>query len=344
MHVRHEPNRPQGTCHERSRFRRGPGKRGRPPVRAPGAHRRARQDLLQHRPALHRPRRGRPRPRPRRLLLPARPERLRQDDGPQHPRGVRGADGRDRRVRGRAGRGAVARPGGRLPGRQLPLRVADGPAERRVRPAARRGERGGADPGERRVPEPRRPRRPGAQVPARALGRDAPAGAARAGAREPPADARHGRALRRAGRPEPPRAPGRASPHLAGAQGDGALHHPRHRGGAAPRDADRGDDGRPERGDQGDHRHPAGDEAGPGGPRVRRDVRPGPGPHRGRDQQVPRRPGGAGEGGVEAARADLHRGARAPPAGGGRARARRASASTRCRSSRSSSSGTSGRC
>ena len=204
-----------------------------------------------------------------------------------------------------------------------------------------RRERGGARPGDGRVPRARRSRRPGAQVPARALGRDAPAGAARAGAREPPADARHGRALRRPRCPEPPGAPGRATPHLAGAQGDGALHHPRHREGPAARDAHRGDDGGAERRDQGDHRHPAPDEAGPGGPRVRRDVRPGPGPHCGRDQQVARRPGGAGEGGVEAARAHFHRGARTPPAGEAEPAASRALASTRCRSSRSSSSGTS---
>ena len=49
----------------------------------------------------------------------------------------------------------------------------------------------------------------GHKYPHELSGRDAPAGAARAGAREPPADARHGRALRRPRCPEPPRAPGR---------------------------------------------------------------------------------------------------------------------------------------
>src|SRR5258705_11381303 len=73
-----------------------------------------------------------PRPRSRRVLLPARAQRVRQDDGAQDARGVRGPD----RGTDRDGRALCdcrePRPRGGLPGRRLAVWLAHGRRERRV--------------------------------------------------------------------------------------------------------------------------------------------------------------------------------------------------------------------
>ena len=73
-----------------------------------------------------------PRDRSRRVLLPARAQRVRQDDGAQDARGIRGPDrGTDRD--GRAARDRrEPRPRGGLPGRRLAVRLAHRRRERRV--------------------------------------------------------------------------------------------------------------------------------------------------------------------------------------------------------------------
>src|SRR5712671_2950370 len=73
-----------------------------------------------------------PRHRGRRVLLPARAQRVRQDDGAQDARVIRGSDrGTDRD--GRAPRDRrEPRPRGGLPGRRLAVWLAHGRRERRV--------------------------------------------------------------------------------------------------------------------------------------------------------------------------------------------------------------------
>ncbi|KAF1857280.1 hypothetical protein Lal_00014514 [Lupinus albus] len=111
-----------------------------------------------------------------------------------------------------------------------PVPLDDGGAERRLRP----GDQGDVQGGDRRAGGVAAAEAASAGLPQPlsegSFGRHAPARRhrPRAGARQPdPAD---GRAVRRARRPDPPHASGRAAAHLGGGRQDHPVRHPFHRG------------------------------------------------------------------------------------------------------------------
>ena len=165
----------------------------------------------------------------RRLLRPARPLRLRQDDHAADDRRLRGPD-RGPRVPRRRGRHRVpALPPRRQHGVPV-LRAVPPPerrAQRRVRPRAQEGLQGGGPHAHRRGARSR-PAREVRQAQARpALGRPGAARRARPRARQPAAGAAARRAARRA-RPAPAQAaPDRAQAHPAGHRDHVRARHAR---------------------------------------------------------------------------------------------------------------------
>src|SRR5207247_8989505 len=177
----------------------------------------------------------------RRVLLPARHQRLRQDHDRQHDSRVGEADGGRQGAGGEADRRPRPRPQRGLPGRRLALRLAHRARERRVRPAHAGRPEDDAPRAGPSLPRSGRPHRSGGQAPVRAVGRHEAAHPNRARARQRAEDAAHGRAVRRPRRPDPRRDAGGAAQDLAGDGDVGALHHARHRRGDQPGHASRRD-------------------------------------------------------------------------------------------------------
>ena len=195
-------------------------------------------------------RRHRPRHAGGRVLHPARPVGLRQDDDAAHDRRLRATDERADPARRHRRRARAAAPAQRQHG--VPeLRALPAPRRRRERrlraqvPQARQGGAGASA-------SPRRSSSSTstefAQPQARpALGR--PAAARRAGprARAAPAGAAARRAARRARRAAAQEPPGRAQGAAGRARDHVRVRHPRSGGGAHDERPDRGDEQRPRR-------------------------------------------------------------------------------------------------